>query len=164
MVNFAMNKKRKNKKMIKLVFAIIICFICVGVIAITFKYKCNYFQELGLKARSYERVKNRYGEPIDIYTNDIGCIYVCYDGISYVFENLDKSFYRVEITSEKYSFGLLNVKVGDSRKKIELLYKNNNHCVDDYDTENELIIFDDVYIIYFYFNDNKVSKITICIW
>jgi len=97
----------------------------------------------------------------DIYTNDIGCIYVCYDGISYVFDNIDKSFYRVEITSRKIFVWFIECKVGDSRNKIEILYRNNGHCVDDYDIDNKLIVYDSAYRIDFYFDDNKVSKIVI---
>ena len=123
----------------------------------------NYWETIGITDNGlYASLLKSKGAPKKIEYDEDGA-YVLYEGIRFYYPNkeLNGSFIRAEIYSDKYVFGKQNITIGTRKDIIESYYKSKKKL---FDLSDDELAYEYNYntFIWFKFNENdEVNKIVL---
>ena len=123
-----------------------------------FRYEKDYFGKVGLpRAKLYESVVEKMGEPLRIEEkNDWGYV-VHYDGLELGYPCIELGALEyVKVTGNQYRFGMWRIGVGSTRKKVESVYRHIKkiHGMRD----NEVGVIDGLRWVTYVFDENDIVK------
>ena len=121
-----------------------------------FRYEKDYFGKLGLpRAKLYESVVEKMGEPLRIEEkNDWGYV-VHYDGLELGYPCIELGALEyVKVTGNQYRFGMWRIGVGSTRKEVESVYR---HKIQ-WSTDTIVQICEGETWVKFEFDENNIVK------
>ena len=121
-----------------------------------FCYEKDYFGKVGLpRAKLYESVVEKMGEPLRIEEkNDWGYV-VHYDGLELGYPCIELGALEyVKVTGKQYRFGMWKIGVGSTRKKVESVYR---HKIQ-WSTDTIVQICEGETWVKFEFDENNIVK------
>ena len=130
-----------------------------------FCYEKDYFGKVGLpRAKLYESVVEKMGEPLRIEKTEDGYYIVHYNGLELGTGIKLGIVQYVKVTGEQYRFGMWRIGVGSTRKEVESVYRHKIQWstdeeieVCDYDYENKEFIYSEPWLN-FEFDENNLVK------
>ena len=155
------NLKIKLNKKVSIIFSIMSCLILIfGIYLLRhpiFCYEKDYFGKVGLpRAKLYESVVEKMGEPLRIEKTEDGYYIVHYNGLELGTGIKLGIVQYVKVTGEQYRFGMWRIGVGSTRKKVESVYKHIKkiHGMRD----NEVGVIDGLRWVTYVFDENDIVK------
>ena len=123
------NLKIKLNKKVSIIFSIMSCLILIfGIYLLRhpiFCYEKDYFGKVGLpRAKLYESVVEKMGEPLRIEKTEDGYYIVHYNGLELGTGIKLGIVQYVKVTGEQYRFGMWRIGVGSTRKEVESVYRH----------------------------------------
>ena len=155
------NLKIKLNKKVSIIFSIMSCLILIfGIYLLRhpiFCYEKDYFGKVGLpRAKLYESVVEKMGEPLRIEKTEDGYYIVHYNGLELGTGIKLGIVQYVKVTGEQYRFGMWRIGVGSTRKKVESVYRHIKkiHGMRD----NEVGVIDGLRWVTYVFDENDIVK------
>ena len=155
------NLKIKLNKKVSIIFSIMSCLILIfGIYLLRhpiFCYEKDYFGKVGLpRAKLYESVVEKMGEPLRIEKTEDGYYIVHYNGLELGTGIKLGIVQYVKVTGEQYRFGMWRIGVGSTRKEVESVYRHIKkiHGMRD----NEVGVIDGLRWVTYVFDENDIVK------
>ena len=155
------NIKIKLNKKVSIIFSIMSCLILIfGIYLLRhpiFCYEKDYFGKVGLpRAKLYESVVEKMGEPLRIEKTEDGYYIVHYNGLELGTGIKLGIVQYVKVTGEQYRFGMWRIGVGSTRKEVESVYRHIKkiHGMRD----NEVGVIDGLRWVTYVFDENDIVK------
>ncbi len=152
--------KIKLNKKVRIIFSIISCLILIfGIYLLRhpiFRYEKDYFGKVGLpRAKLYESVVEKMGEPLRIEEKNGWGHVVHYDGLEFGYTCIKSGALEyVKVAGKQYRFGMWKIGVGSTRKEVESVYR---HKIK-WSKEDHIQVCEGETWIEFQFDENNIVK------